>query len=107
MPSRPRLMPLEVLHRALVLLGLGARLEGAEIAMPAGLRVDLARIKAIAARLELADHDRPPLARGHRSHSVCCASPAGVTLRSGSIDAGGEGSVASHPRHVVIQHALL
>src|SRR6201989_2303518 len=60
MPFR-RLMAFEVLHRAFVLLGLGARLEGAEIAALAGLRVDLARIEALAAGLELADHRRPPL----------------------------------------------
>src|SRR3954454_17893278 len=50
------LMPLEVLHGALVLLGGGAGLEGAEIAAPAGLRIDLARIETVAAGRKLADH---------------------------------------------------
>src|SRR5262245_43857418 len=42
--SRPSAVagPLEVLHRALVPLGLGARGEGAEVAPLAGLRVFLA-----------------------------------------------------------------
>src|SRR6516162_1819265 len=51
-------MTLEVLHRALVLLGRRARRKRAEVAAAAGLRVDFARIEAIAARLELADHRR-------------------------------------------------
>src|SRR5262245_34450013 len=55
-------MALEVLHGALVLLGRRARLEGAEVAAPAGLWVHLARIEAIAARRELADHRRLPRA---------------------------------------------
>src|SRR5260221_663490 len=56
--ARGHLVPLEILHRAFVLLGGGARLEGAEIAAPSGLRIDLARIEAVAARCELADHCR-------------------------------------------------
>ena len=40
----------------LVLLGGGAALEGAEVAAPAGLRIDLAGIEAIAPGRELADH---------------------------------------------------
>src|SRR5215472_7583109 len=60
-------MTLEVLHGALVLLGRRARTERAEVAAAAGLRVDFARIEAIAARLELADHRRPSLcSRCHR-----------------------------------------
>ena len=55
-------MTLEVLHRALVLLGRRARRKRAEVAAAAGLRVDFARIEAIAARLELADHRRLPRA---------------------------------------------
>src|SRR5215469_9227648 len=55
-------MALEILHGALVLLGRRARVERTEVAAAAGLRVDLARIEAIAARLELADHRRPPRA---------------------------------------------
>src|SRR6516162_5132990 len=51
-------MTLEVLHGALVLLGRRARRKRAEVAAAAGLRVDFARIEAIAARLELADHRR-------------------------------------------------
>src|SRR5262245_18518011 len=61
-------MALEVLHGTLVLLGRRPRLEGAEIAAPAGLRVHLARIEAIAARLELADHRRLP-----RAARLCAA----------------------------------
>jgi hypothetical protein len=41
------LMPLEILHSALVLLRRGAAIEGAEIAPPTGLRVELARIEPI------------------------------------------------------------
>src|SRR5436190_22215552 len=48
--------PLEELDLALVLLGRCARLERAEVAALAGLRVDLARIEAVPARRELADH---------------------------------------------------
>src|SRR5262249_35410712 len=55
-------MTLEVLHGALVLLGRRARAERAEIAAAAGPRVDFARIEAIAARLELADHRGLPRA---------------------------------------------
>src|SRR5262245_48137240 len=55
-------MTLEILHGALVLLGRRARLERAEITAATGLRVDLARIEAIAARTELADHRRLPRA---------------------------------------------
>src|SRR5882757_64229 len=47
---------LEVLHRALVLLRGGARLEGAEVAALAGLGIGLARIEAVFARRKLADH---------------------------------------------------
>src|SRR5262245_38506488 len=55
-------MAREVLHGALVLPGPRARRKRAEIAAAAGLRVELARIEAIAARLELADHRRLPRA---------------------------------------------
>src|SRR6266511_6054635 len=51
-------MTLEILNGAFVFLGRCARLERAEIAAPAGLRVDLARIEPVAAGLELADHRR-------------------------------------------------
>src|SRR5260370_14016877 len=46
----------EVLHRTLVLLGRGARLEGTEAAALAGLRIGLARIEAVSARRKIADH---------------------------------------------------
>jgi hypothetical protein len=49
-------MPLEKLHGALVLLRRRAAGEGAEIAPPAGLRIDFARIEPVFAGGELADH---------------------------------------------------
>src|SRR5262245_40570362 len=69
-------MALEILHGTLVLLGCRARLEGAEIAAPTGLRVHLARIEAIAARLELADHRRLP-----RAARLCAALAIASLLR--------------------------
>src|SRR5262245_26885584 len=81
-PDSAASMALEVLHGALVLLGRRPCLEGAEIAAPAGLRVRLARIEAIAARLELADHGlarprpegwRRACARGHMPRHAACA----------------------------------
>src|SRR5262245_8705087 len=51
-------VPLEELHRALVLFSRRARLERAKIAAPPGPRIDLARVKPITAGLELADHCR-------------------------------------------------
>jgi len=45
----PFLMPFEVLHCALVLLGGCARLKGAEIATLPGLGIDLSRIEPILA----------------------------------------------------------
>jgi hypothetical protein len=57
-PPRCRVpsVPLEELYRALVLLGRHARLEGAEIAPPPGLRIDLAGIEAVDAGFQFADH---------------------------------------------------
>jgi hypothetical protein len=49
-------VPLEVLHGALVLLCRGAGLEGAEVAAATSLRIRLARVEAIFAGLEFADH---------------------------------------------------
>src|SRR5204862_6476898 len=66
-------VPLEVLHFALVLLGLVARREGAEVAALAGLRIGLARVQAVLAGLELADHRR---AFGAFSRHACPISPA-------------------------------
>src|SRR6187399_3233616 len=51
------LVPLEVLHRLLVLLRGGERLERAEVLPLSGLRVLLARVEAVPARLQLSDHD--------------------------------------------------
>jgi hypothetical protein len=53
-------MPLEILHRPLVLLGHGAAGEGAEIAPSPGLRVYFARIEPVFAGGELADHGGIP-----------------------------------------------
>src|SRR5262245_24462508 len=83
-PDSAASMALEVLHGALVLLSRRAGLEGAEIAAPAGLRVALARIQAIAARLELTNHRRLPRAtralRTLRSAARLCAAPAIANL---------------------------
>ena len=59
--SHPRskmtiLVPLEILHRALVPFCGGARSEGAEIAAPPGLRILRARIEPVFAGGKLADH---------------------------------------------------
>ena len=51
-------MPLEVLDGTLVLLCLGPRREGPEVAAFARLRIDLPRIQAALPGLERADHDR-------------------------------------------------
>src|ERR671934_87010 len=61
-------MTLEILNGVLVFFGRRARLERAEIAAPAGLRIDLARIEPVAAGLELADHRRRIL--DHLRHGV-------------------------------------
>ncbi|HZE53186.1 MAG TPA: hypothetical protein VE111_07960 [Bradyrhizobium sp.] len=42
-------MPLEILHRALVLLGGGTRLEGAEVAALAGLRISFPGVEPVLA----------------------------------------------------------
>jgi hypothetical protein len=47
MTRRLSLMPLEILHRALVLLRRRARTERAEIPPPAGLRILLAGIEPV------------------------------------------------------------
>ena len=59
-------MPLEELHGTLVLLGGSQRLERAEVAAFAGGRILLARVEAVFARFELADHDLPPAADAPR-----------------------------------------
>src|SRR5207248_1002873 len=55
---RFRSMPLEVLHGLLVLLRGIERLEGAEVAALAGLRVLLARIEAVPAGAQFTNHCR-------------------------------------------------
>src|SRR5437868_3647613 len=54
--SRFRLAALEELHRLLVFPGRGQGLEGAQIAAAARLRILLARIESVFARLEFANH---------------------------------------------------
>jgi hypothetical protein len=49
-------MPLEILYGALVLFSGRARLEGAEISAPAGLRVHFSGIETVFTRLQLSDH---------------------------------------------------
>src|ERR1700730_1816884 len=49
-------MPLEILHRALVLLRGGAAGAGADIAAPAGARILLARIEPVFAGRQFANH---------------------------------------------------
>src|SRR5579883_736731 len=68
-PAARNSVALEVLHRALMLLRRGARLEGAQIAALAGLGIGLARVQAIFARCELADHGN--LLRGERAGALC------------------------------------
>jgi hypothetical protein len=55
-PAKPTLVPLEILHGALVLFGGRARLEGAKIATLAGFRIHLSGIEPIFARLQFAYH---------------------------------------------------
>src|SRR6478735_11029533 len=55
-PDLGRLVPLEILHVALVFFRRRARFEGAEIAPLAGLRIDLAGIEPVFARLQFSDH---------------------------------------------------
>src|SRR5882724_10144290 len=85
---RASALALEKLHRALVTLGICQRLEGSKVAALARLGVRLARVKAILATLQFADHRAPPRDRrivtsGKRRTSrnaVCkCA-----TVRSGA-----------------------
>ena len=63
-------MPFEILDLALVLRGGLLAGEGAEITPPAGLRIDLARIKPPLAGFELADHGRAAL---RRARTAACA----------------------------------
>src|SRR6266850_2617446 len=55
-PHGPSVPALKELHRALVLLGRGARLERSQVPAPAGFGIDLARIEAVLAGSQLSDH---------------------------------------------------
>src|SRR5690242_2860037 len=96
------LVALEILHCTLMLLGRRTGRKRPEIAAASGLRILLARIEAIFARLELADHgtspaasapDPPPrqyrLAIGSSSagKSVMTRQPLSVTTTSSSMRA--------------------
>src|ERR1700680_3084468 len=88
------LLPLEILHRALVLFRRGARFEGAEVAALAGLRTDLSGIEPVFARLQFADHDTPPPSRrASRINRDCRALVPGS---SPGIRAGHGGDAAPH-----------
>jgi hypothetical protein len=50
-------MPLEMLYRALVLLGGGSSVEGAKIAAAFGLLINFPGVQTIFAGTEFADHD--------------------------------------------------
>src|SRR5437773_7688655 len=65
------LMPLEILHVALVLFRSRPRFEGAEIAALAGLRIHLSGIEPVLPRLQFADHDTPPPSRTPRINRDC------------------------------------
>src|SRR5580700_6804008 len=96
-------MTLEVLHGALVLLGRRARRKRAEVAAAAGLRIELARIEAIAARFELADHRRLPRAacarRMLRFAARRCVRVAIVNLRRWFRCFANHGEAAKVPAH--------
>jgi hypothetical protein len=68
------LVSFEELHRALVLLCLGARTEGPEIASLAGTGVAFARVQTIFSRFELADHMLGDASRRSRAVSQATCS---------------------------------
>src|SRR4249919_2543780 len=72
-------VPLEVLHFAFVLFGLPAGLERAEVAALVGFRVELARVQAIFAAGEFADHRDPP-AGWQRAHASTPAMKAAARI---------------------------
>src|SRR5438876_7794205 len=55
-PRGPSALALKELHRALVLLGRGARLERSQVPAPAGFGIELARIEPILTGSEFSDH---------------------------------------------------
>ena len=69
-------MPLEILHRALVLFGGGAAGKRAEIAAPAGLRIDFARKEPVFAGRQFTDHG---VLRGSLRGRAEGASPQSIT----------------------------
>src|ERR1051326_2838721 len=64
--TRALVLVLEELHRTLVLLGFFHRAEGAQVSSLAGFRIDLARVEAVLAGFEFADHDVLQKSRGAR-----------------------------------------
>src|SRR5262249_46743871 len=68
---------LEILHRTFMLLRGCARLERTEISAPAGLWIGLARIEAVRARFQLANHRRPP-------RSACARAGGGMGAKRGT-----------------------
>ena len=58
-PSRGSALPFEELHGSLVLLGSGSSRKRAEVSPATGSWIDLSRVQAILARLQLANHGEP------------------------------------------------
>jgi hypothetical protein len=76
-------VPFEILHGALVLLRRGARIEGAEIAAPAGLRILLARIEPVFAGRQFADHgDAPNVVFMFKAKLAACVGSDSLSLKS-------------------------
>lgn len=58
--GQPGLMPLEILHCTLVLLGSGAGFERAQISASLGLRVDFTGVQPVLARTKFSYHVQGP-----------------------------------------------
>ena len=92
-----RLMPLEVLDVAFVLLGRLAGVEGAEVAPPAGFRIDLARIKPVLAAFEFSDHGALLAAPIRRDANRSFTNRTGRSRRNSGAPGSSRGSsLASH-----------